>query len=60
MNNVGLRTLIKRFHDLQQITQKALRERCGLVDVRIRQYELDMRKPKDDMLKNIALLYTLS
>lgn len=51
---MGLGTLIKKFRDLRRITQKALGERCGLDDVRIRQYELDMRKPKDDMLEDIA------
>lgn len=34
--------------------QKALGDRIHLDDVRIRQYELDIRTPKDDILENIS------
>ena len=36
------------------MTQKALGETVQLSDVRIRQYELDMRTPKEKVLQEIA------
>ena len=51
---MSLGKLIKRFRDLRRITQKTLGDRAQLEDVRIRQYELDIRSPKDDILENIA------
>ena len=40
--------------DKKENTQKALGDRIHLDDVRIRQYELDIRTPKDDVLENIS------
>ena len=58
MFGLSLGKLIKKFRELRRITQKALGDRTHLDDVRIRQYELDIRTPKDDVLENIsATLY---
>ncbi|NLX75610.1 MAG: helix-turn-helix transcriptional regulator [Synergistaceae bacterium] len=46
--------LFKKFRELRGLTQKILGDKVNLSDVRIRQYELDMRNPKDDTLGNIA------
>ncbi|MCQ9209405.1 helix-turn-helix domain-containing protein [Granulicatella seriolae] len=46
--------LFKKFRELRGLTQKILGDKVNLSDVRIRQYELDMRNPKDDTLYNIA------
>ena len=54
MLRLSLGKLIKKFRELRRITQKALGDRTGLDDVRIRQYELDIRTPKDDVLENIS------
>ncbi len=51
---MSLGKLIKKFRELRRITQKALGNRTHLDDVRIRQYELDIRTPKDDVLENIS------
>lgn len=51
---MSLGKLIKKFRKLRRITQKTLGNRTGLDDVRIRQYELDIRTPKDDVLENIS------
>ncbi|MFT4444679.1 helix-turn-helix domain-containing protein [Parvimonas sp. G1967] len=51
---MSLGKLIKKFRELRRITQKALGDRIHLDDVRIRQYELDIRTPKDDILENIS------
>ena len=51
---LSLGKLIKKFRELRRITQKALGDRIHLDDVRIRQYELDIRTPKDDVLENIS------
>jgi len=51
---LSLDKLIKKFRELRRITQKALGDRTHLDDVRIRQYELDIRTPKDDVLENIS------
>lgn len=54
MFKLSLGKLIKKFRELRRITQKALGDRIHLYDVRIRQYELDIRTPKDDVLENIS------
>lgn len=46
--------LLKKFRELRDLTQKKLGEKSNLDDVRIRQYELDIRSPKDDVLNNIS------
>lgn len=46
--------MIKKFRELRRITQKALGDRTHLDDVRIRQYELDIRTPKEVVLENIS------
>ena len=51
---MSLGKLIKKFRELRRITQKALGDRTHLDDVRIRQYELDIRTPKEDVLENIS------
>lgn len=45
---------IKLARSLSEITQKELGARIGLSDVRIRQYEIDARTPKEGMLEEIA------
>ena len=54
MLKLSLGKIIKKFRELRRITQKALGDRTHLDDVRIRQYELDIRTPKDDVLENIS------
>lgn len=51
---MSLGKLIKKFRELQRITQKALGDRTHLDDVRIRQYELDICTPKENVLENIS------
>ena len=51
---MSLGKLIKKFRELRRITQKALGDRIHLDDVRIMQYELDIRTPKDNVLENIS------
>lgn len=51
---MSLGTIIKKFRDLRGITQKALGDRTHLDDVRIRQYELDIRTPKENILEDIS------
>ena len=51
---MSLGKLIKKFRELRRITQKELGDRIHLDDVRIMQYELDIRTPKDNVLENIS------
>ena len=46
--------LFRKFRELRGLTQKALGSMINLDDVRVRQYELDKRNPKDDVLDNIS------
>lgn len=46
--------LFRKFRELRGLTQKILGDKVNLGDVRIRQYELDMRNPKDDILEDIS------
>lgn len=46
--------MIKKFRELRRITQKTSGDRTHLDDVRVRQYELDIRTPKEDVLDNIS------
>lgn len=46
--------LFRKFRELRGLTQKALGTMINLDDVRVRQYELDKRNPKDDVLDNIS------
>lgn len=45
---------IKKARIARGLTQKELGEKVGLTDVRIRQYELNNRTPKEDTLRSIA------
>ena len=45
---------IKKIRLVRGMTQKELGEKVGLTDVRIRQYELNNRTPKEDLLRKIA------
>lgn len=45
---------IKKARSLRGLTQKELAFLVDLPDVRIRQYEIDARTPKEDVLQNIA------
>ena len=45
---------IKKIRLVRGMTQKELGEKVGLSDVRIRQYELNNRIPKEDLLRKIA------
>ncbi len=45
---------IKKIRLVRGMTQKELGEKVGLSDVRIRQYELNNRTPKEDLLRKIA------
>lgn len=46
--------LFRKFRELRGLTQKALGKKVNLDDVRIRQYELDIRSPKEDVFNNIS------
>lgn len=46
--------LFRKYRELRGLTQKALGQMIKLDDVRVRQYELDKRNPKDDVLENIS------
>lgn len=46
--------LFRKFREIRGLTQKSLGEKVNLDDVRIRQYELDIRSPKDDVLNDIS------
>lgn len=46
--------LFRKFRELRGLTQKSLGKKVSLDDVRIRQYELDIRSPKEDVLNNIS------
>ena len=54
MIKLSLDKLIRKFRELRRINQKALGDRMHLDDVKIRQYELDIRTPKEDVLENIS------
>ena len=45
---------IKRIRNFRKMTQTQLGESVGLSDVRIRQYEIGNRTPKDDMIQELA------
>lgn len=45
---------IKRIRTFRKMTQSQLGQAVGLSDVRIRQYEIGNRTPKEDMLQDIA------
>ena len=45
---------IKRIRNFRKLTQAQLGEAVGLSDVRIRQYEIGNRTPKEDMIQEIA------
>lgn len=45
---------IKRIRNFRGMTQSQLGEAVGLSDVRIRQYEIGNRTPKEDMLQEIV------
>ncbi len=45
---------IKRIRNFRKMTQSQLGEAVGLSDVRIRQYEIGNRTPKEDMIKELA------
>ena len=45
---------IKRIRNFRKMTQSQLGEAVGLSDVRIRQYEIGNRTPKDDMIQELA------
>ena len=42
---------IKRIRTFRKLTQAQLGEAVGLSDVRIRQYEIGNRTPKEDMIQ---------
>jgi len=46
--------LFRKFRELRGLTQKVLGEKVHLDDSRIRQYELDKRNPKEDILNDIS------
>ena len=54
MEDVKMGSRIKKIRLMRELTQKQLGDRVGLSDVRIRQYEMGIRRPKDDMLVKIA------
>ena len=45
---------IKRIRNFRKMTQTQLGEAVGLSDVRIRQYEIGNRTPKEDMIQELA------
>lgn len=45
---------IKRIRTFRKMTQSQLGQAVGLSDVRIRQYEIGNRTPKEDMIQDIA------
>lgn len=45
---------IRKIRLVRGMTQKELGEKVGLTDVRIRQYELNNRTPKEELLRKIA------
>lgn len=46
--------LLRKFRELRGLTQKEVGEDSNLNDVRIRQYELDLRTPKEETLNDIS------
>lgn len=52
--NMTVGDKIKKIRLVRGMTQKELGEKVGLTDVRIRQYELNNRTPKEEMLRKIA------
>ena len=51
---MSLGYLFKKYRKLNGLTQKTLGEITNLDDVRIRQYESDLRTPKENVLKTIC------
>ena len=45
---------IKRIRNFRKLTQAQLGEAVGLSDVRIRQYEIGNRTPKEEMIQELA------
>lgn len=45
---------IKRIRNFRKLTQSQLGEATGLSDVRIRQYEIGNRTPKEDMIQELT------
>ncbi len=45
---------IKRIRNFRKLTQAQLGEAVGLSDVRIRQYEIGNRTPKEDLIQELA------
>ena len=54
MEDVKMGSRIKKIRLMRELTQKQLGDRVGLSDVRIRQYEMGIRRPKEDMLVKLA------
>ena len=52
MNGRGC--LIRKFRKIKNLTQKQVGNMLNSSDVRIRQYELGLRKPKEKILKDIS------
>lgn len=52
MNGIGC--LIRKFRKIKNLTQKQVGNMLNSSDVRIRQYELGSRKPKEKILKDIS------
>lgn len=52
MNGIGC--LIRKFRKIKNLTQKQVGNMLNSSDVRIRQYELGLRKPKEKILKDIS------
>lgn len=52
--NMTVGEKIKKIRLVRGMTQKELGEKVGLTDVRIRQYELNNRTPKEELLRKIA------
>lgn len=51
---MGSGYLLRKFREIRGLTQNALGKKVDLDDVRIRQYELDIRSPRDEVLNNIS------
>lgn len=47
-------SIIKKFREIRGYTQNKLAESIGLKDSRVRQYELGIRNPKNDMIDKLA------
>jgi len=51
---MGAGYLYKKSRILRGLTQKKLGKRIGLIDVRIRQYEMETRSPKEETLQDLS------